>query len=264
MLRECIEWLLCPGSRVGRTLGLDREAVAIAARYRRRRADWAPHLAATRAAVLESAGACAERGTALILGSGACLDVPVAELAERFARVVLVDALHPRSAKRLAKALGNVRLVEADITGLTGKARAGRGGLPDVPVPDLTFGWKPDFTASVNLASQLPIPLSRLLDVRLDATAYARLGRAVVESHVRALSRLPGRVCLICDLTWEKVTGATVAEVRDALVGAVLPPPDRTWIWTIAPRPEESLAYDRQNRVGAWLDFASARPGRQP
>jgi hypothetical protein len=264
MLRECIEWLLAPGSREGRTLGLDREAVAIAARYRRRHAAWDPHLSATRSAILEAAATCPGRGTALLLGSGACLDVPLAELAARFSRVVLADALHPRSARRLARSLGNVRLVEADLTGLgRAAARVGKGKdvLPDpLPVPDLSLGRDPDFTASVNLASQLPLPLARLLGSRLDAASLDRLARQVIEAHFRALARLSGRVCLVCDLAWEKVDAGVVMETRDALEGARLPPPDRTWTWSIAPRPEESFSYDRQNRVGAWLDFTGPRP----
>lgn len=262
MLRELFDLLCSPGSRLARGLGLDREAVAIAARHRRRHADWAPHLAATRAAVLEAAAACPGRGTALVLGSGPCLDVPVAALATRFSRVVLVDAHHPRPARRLAKALGNVRLVAADVTGLTGAVRAARRGTGElpcpVPVPDLRFGLEPDFTASVNLASQLSLPLVRTLGRRLDEAALADLGRAVIAAHFEALARQPGRVCLVCDLVWEKTDGAAVIAADDALEGVALPAPDRAWIWRIAPRPEESFAYDRQNRVGAWLDFAGA------
>lgn len=267
MLRELFDLLWSPGTRLARSLGLDREAVAIAARYRRRGEAWAPHLAATREAVLAAAGAGPGRGTAVILGSGACLDVPVAELAGMFARVVLVDAHHPRAARRLAKACGNVRLVAADVTGLAGRVRTARRGrgepLGPAPAPSLCFGREPDFTASVNLASQLPLSLAKALGRRLDAAALAALGRGVVAAHFEALARLPGRVCLVCDLAWEKTDGGAVIETEDALAGVALPDPDRTWTWRIAPRPEESFSYDRQNRVGAWLDFSRAWSGRR-
>jgi len=175
MLRELFEWLLSRGTGPGRRLGLDREAVSIAARHRRQSEAWEPHLAATRQCLLDAAAACPQGGTALVLGSGACLDVPLSALAARFDTVVLADAHHPRPARRLARAFPNVRLMPVDLTGLAGPAGqvARHGGtLPrPLPIPDLSLGLRPDLTVSVNLASQLPIPLLRLLGSRLDETA---------------------------------------------------------------------------------------------
>lgn len=262
MLRELFEWWLSGGSRLARSLGQDREAVAIAARYRRCREAWEPHLAATRSLVLEAARACPGRDTVLVLGSGPCLDVPVAELANLFRTVVLADAHHPWPAKALARRHANVRLVVADLTGLVGPLRAlGRRGTapPDpLPRPDLALGLIPDLTASVNLASQLPIPLERLAGGRLDAAALGALGTGVVEAHFEALCRLPGRVCLCCDAAWERLAQGRVTDRRDALAGARRPPPERSWYWDIAPRPEESHSHDRRNLVHGWLDFAAA------
>jgi len=262
MLRELFEWLTCPGTGPGRTLGLDREAVAIAARYRRQRAAWAPHLAASRQAILDAAAACPGRGTALVLGSGACLDVPVAELAARFATVVLADAHQPRPARRLAKRHPNVRLVTADLTGLAETARRVRrrgGTLPEpLPTPDVRLGTRPDLTVSVNLASQLPLAVLRLLGSRLEEAAQDRLAREIIEAHFAALARLPGRVCVVCDARWERVEKGRITAVTDALYGARPPAPERTWTWNIAPRPEESPSSDRRNQVWAWLDFTAA------
>ena len=262
MLRELFELCLCRGSRLARSLGQDREAVAIDARYRRCRKAWAPHLEATKALVLEAARACPVRDTALILGSGPCLDVPLAELAALFRLVVLVDAHHPRPARALARGHANVRLIEADLTGLAGqvrKAARGKASLPAPwPVPDLAFGLAPDLTASVNLASQLPIPLARLAGKGLDQTALDALGAGVVQAHFEALARLPGRVCLCCDVVWECLGNDGITDSHDALCGARRPPPERTWLWDIAPRPEESFSHDRRNRVHGWLDFAAA------
>lgn len=266
MLRELFEWLRDRGTGPGRALGLDREAVAIAARYRRQRAAWQPHLAASRQAILDATAACPGHGTALILGSGACLDVPVAELASRFATVVLADIHQPHPARRLARAHANVRLVTADLTGLAGAALQTKrhgGSLPrPLPVPDLRLGTTPDLTVSANLASQLPLPVLRALAARLGENEKARLGRAIIEAHFAALARLPGRVCLVCDTCWQRVENGRVTGTTDALSGASRPAPDRTWVWDIAPRPEESPSSDRRNQVGAWLDFtaAAARP----
>lgn len=266
MLRELFSLWRDRGSRLARSLGQDREAVSIDARHRRCREAWEPHLQATRALILDAADTAPGRGLAVALGSGACLDVPVAELAERFAQVVLVDAHHPRAARELAKRLGNVRLVTADATGLAQAARDAakrRGRLPcPVPLPDPLPGLRPDFTASVNLASQLPIPFYTILGRRADDAPGQTFLRGLVTAHFDWLAGLPGRVCLACDTAWERADGPEVLERRDALEGVALPPPDRTWLWRIAPRPEESAAYDRQNRVAGFLDFAAAWNGR--
>ena len=65
---------------------------------------------------------------ALVLGSGGLLDVPLEELSRRFGEVWLVDMVHPWRARLWARRLGNVRLIEHDITE---RLEAGR----DAPVP---------------------------------------------------------------------------------------------------------------------------------
>jgi len=262
MLRELCALLLSRASGTAKRLGHDREAVSIAARYRRCRAAWTPHLEATKALVLEAAEACPRREVALVLGSGLCLDVPVEALAARFATVVLVDAHQPRSTRARVRSLPNVRLVEADLTGLARAAietvRGKKASLPDVPLPDLACGVRPDLTASVNLASQLPLPLAKLLGRRFPEAQRTRLGARIVEAHFAALARLPGRVCLACDVAWERIEEGKVVDNRDALSGARRPRPERVWTWDIAPRPEESFSHDRRNLVHGWLDFAVA------
>jgi hypothetical protein len=212
--------------------------------------------------VLEAAAACPRRDTALVLGSGLCLDVPLAALVELFATVVLVDAHQPRATRVLARSWPHVRLVEADLTGLARAAvqaaRVKSAPLPDVPLPDLGCGLRPDFTASVNLASQLAIPFAKLLGGRFSGAELEGLGGKLVEAHFEALARLPGRVCLACDVAWERIEEGKVVASRDALAGARRPRPERVWTWDIAPRPEESFSHDRRNLVHGWLDFAAA------
>lgn len=264
MLWECITLLCDRGSRQARRFGHDREAVAIAARHRRCRAAWAPHLEAVKALVLAAADAAPGKETAVILGSGLCLDVPVGELCQRFGRVFLVDAHHPRPARKVARQHRNLRLITADVTGMgESVARAARAGrpLPD-PVfpPDPLPGLRPDLTVSLNLASQLPIPFYKVLGGRVATDALKRFGRRLIEAHFAWLEGLPGRVGLVCDRLWERVDGdGVVVESRDALEGAQPPPPDRTWVWDIAPRPEESHCYDRRNQVWGYLDFSAAQ-----
>jgi hypothetical protein len=263
MLRELLTLLRDRGAGLAGWYGHDREAARIAARHRRCRAAWRPHLEAVKALVLEAADAAPARGTAVILGSGPCLDVPVAGLCDRFRRVVLVDAHHPRPARALAGKYANLRLVSADVTGMGHAARQAvraKARLPHpVPVPGPLPGIEPDFTASLNLASQLPIPFYKTLGGRVDEEELERFCRGLIEAHFAWMDGLPGRTCLVCDTAWERVSGDRLLETCDALEGVVPPPPDREWTWDIAPRPEESFAYDRRNRVWGYLDFRAAR-----
>lgn len=263
MLRTLFTLLRDRGARLARRYGHDREAARIAARHGRCRAAWRPHLEAVKALVLEAADAAPGRGTAVILGSGPCLDVPVDGLCARFREVLLVDAHHPRPARALAKKHANLRLVTADVTGMAETALAAiraKAPLPHpVPAPDPLPGLRPDFTASLNLASQLPIPFYKALGGQADEAGLERFCRGLIEAHFAWLEGLPGRVCLVCDRYWDRMDGEKVLETTDALEEIQAPPPDRTWTWDIAPRPEESYSYDRRNRVWGYLDFVAAR-----
>lgn len=263
MLRELLHLLRNRGAGLAKWYGHDREAARIAARHRRCKTAWRPHLEAVKALVLEAAEAVPARGTAVIVGSGPCLDVPVAELCARFRQVVLVDAHHPRPARVLTRKHANLRLVTADVTGMGQAAKLAvrtKAPLPHpVPVPGPLPDIEPDFTASLNLASQLPIPFYKALGGRVDEEALERFCRSLIEAHFDWMERLPGRTCLVCDRSWERLRGEELLETHDALEGVVPPPPDREWLWNIAPRPEESFSYDRRNRVWGYLDFGAAR-----
>src|SRR5579871_6065867 len=95
MFAELIEYAITPCPRYARRMGYLYEAVAIRARAARCRAAWAPHQERTRALLRRSLARCPRRRKAVVLGSGACLDVPLAELAAAFGEVVLVDVVHP-------------------------------------------------------------------------------------------------------------------------------------------------------------------------
>ena len=81
MFAELIEWLTTPCPSTARRLGYLREAIAIRARHRRHRENWRPHLDATRAFVERAAAIPPRKRTAVLLGSGALIDVPIDALA---------------------------------------------------------------------------------------------------------------------------------------------------------------------------------------
>ncbi|WP_375463604.1 hypothetical protein [uncultured Methylobacterium sp.] len=254
-----VEWALYLGTPAPanlRRLGYLRESVSLHARSRRCRAAWAPHLAAARAVVRASIADLERRERAVILGSGLLDDVPLADLAATFARVVLVDAVHPWPARRQVRRHANVGLATADLGG-TARWLLGRGPIAADPLAEFCAGA--DYVLSANLLSQLPIlPIDRF-----EARGLAvppGLGRSIVAGHLAALDRLTGRVCLITDIEErEEDRAGTVTERLDLMHGTVLPETVHAWDWALAPFGE--AARDRRliHRVRAYPDWAAAR-----
>ena len=99
MLRELLAWLVTPAGGYSRRMGYAREGVAIEARYRRCRRDWQDHLIQCRTVIAAQAQKTKGEGVAVVLGSGALLDVPLRELSRQFGAVYLLDLFHPLSAR---------------------------------------------------------------------------------------------------------------------------------------------------------------------
>jgi hypothetical protein len=225
MLAEALAWLFTPASWHARHSGYLSESIAIVARHRRCRLAWAPHLAASRRALLASAQCCRSRRIALLLGSGPLLDVPLAELSDLFEEVWLVDVVHPWPARRQARRHANVRLIEHDVTegGLDWSARlAGQNKI--------------DWIASVNLLSQLP--------------PSGPDGRGAMRAHLASLRRLDAHLCVLADQ--EQVTldkGGRVVERED--FQSLLRNWTRLgeWRWDVAPPGELGGGLSRYHRI---------------
>lgn len=239
MLAEALAWLFTPASTLARRTGHLSESIAIMARERRCRMAWAPHLAASRKALLASARRPSLRRVALVLGSGPLLDVPLAELSRLFEEVWLVDMVHPWRARRRARRYGNVRLIGHDITErLTGRI------CPIRFLDDEHIDW----VASVNLLSQLPGP----------AIDGMQADQAMAE-HLEYLARFRVPVCLLADL--EQVTldaGGAVTEVAD--FEPLLSGWRRLseWRWDVAPAGELGGGRYRYHRVAVLVPAEQA------
>jgi len=252
MLAELVEYLLTPCPAPARKLGYLTEAVAIRARHRRCRAAWQSHLEHSRAAILEAATACQCKQSALVLGSGALLDVPVEQLSRMFERVVLADVVHPLSARWCVRRLVNVSLLTLDVTG-TLAALANGTDIPDcapLDLGDLIQREAPDLIVSANILSQLPLlPLRRLEAAGLHSPRELEaFASRLMEEHVGLLQYSPGTGCLITDIRWHGTSG-----IVNPLRGVELPQPVRTWTWNVAPRPEISPDCDVLHEVGLFL-----------
>ena len=247
MLLELCEYLLTPAPALARASGLLKEAVAIRARHARCRQAWAPHLERCRAFILRCARLVPQGGTAVVLGSGALLDVPVTALAEQFAHVVLVDMVHPLGARWRVRGLRNVRLAHHDVGGALAPALAGR--QPDEQelrgFGAVLQAAAPAFVVSVNILSQLPLLPQELLG----RAAPTDLGARMVRAHLDLLAACGAPTCLITD-----TFRSDGSQNADLLHGVPLPAPALdTWTWDIAPRPEVAPDRDHRHQVTGML-----------
>lgn len=260
MLAELLTSLLTPFPRIPRRMGHLAEQIAIRARERRVRAAWAPHLAASRAAMLAAAGRCPGRGRCVVVGAGLCLDVPLAELAARFAEVVLLDV---GFLERGGPA--NVRRIAWDATGCLEAWHADPRMDVDeaLALAERDPGWPsglgdPDLTVSANIISQLDLlPAPWLARRRWRPDDFAeRLGTVLARTHLRWLRARPGTRALIGDLAATLIpadgTSPTTRPLPPSQLG--LRDPDQGWDWDIAPIPEWNRREHLRHRVGAWID----------
>lgn len=263
MLFEVLRYLCTPCPRQVRALGHLSGLISLDARHRRCRRAWAPHLERCRALMLDAARDCSPRRTALVVGSGLLLDVPLEELSGLFEQVILCDVLHLPAIRRRARRLPNVDLAARDLTDLGERVwadlRADRA--PDLAVPAPTHFLDRrdlDLVVSDNLLSQLPLPFLERVGRRFpgfDAGELEDFARRIVEAHLAWLGGFRARVCLIADVERRKLRGGTVLECEDPLFGAALPEPERAWDWDIAPRPELWPDADARHRVWGYSDF---------
>ncbi|MBI2513969.1 MAG: hypothetical protein HYV96_18515 [Opitutae bacterium] len=267
MFAALLRRLRTDSPRWARNLGLVREHFAIATRHARVRAEWAPHLRASREAILAAAVRCARRERALVIGAGDCLDVPVAELAEQFAQVTLADIVVSATAKDFAKRFpGRVRCVQWDATGALARLAVLRDALaaPDVPKlfaeadPGPPPGGEPDFVVSANCLSQLGlVPAHSLPAAEKDKGLPDRCAKVAARRHLDWLAerRTAVRVLLVdaarLDLAPD---GVTIQKTETLYTRFGLRPPDRTWRWNLAPIPEWSADFHRVHDVGVWID----------
>ncbi|MBK9989674.1 MAG: hypothetical protein IPP19_02775 [Verrucomicrobia bacterium] len=265
MLRELIDALRTKCAPGARALGLAYEAAAIAARHRRVGKSWAPHIAASHQVILRGAARCRKHERVLVIGAGACFDVPVAELAAQFSEVILADVAVSAVARRWQRRLpGRVRAIAWDATGVLASLAEGRRTLTANAAVELFAGSDPgvppggdaDLVVSANCLSQLGlIPADQLVAAEADDELPARCAIAAARRHIAWLAARPGVRVLISDVTRLDIApdGRELAR-RTIFKGLELRAPDQSWRWDLAPIPEWSREWHRVHEVSAWID----------
>jgi len=232
MLTEALLYVVTPCPGWARQAGYLRESIAIGARHRRRRKDWADHLTNTKNAVLHAAGLCGKKRRAVVMGSGHGFDLPLEALASTFGRVDLVDTVHPLTMRLRAGRRRGVSLIEADVTGIDG--------------PRPAFPADTDLIVSLNLVSQLGVAPG------IDAAERDKLRRR----HMTETLSLGCVACIVGDVERrESRRGADGpdAEAIDWPAPDGLPNPRETreWRWPVAPFGEVAADIDISTTVRA-------------
>jgi hypothetical protein len=264
VILEALEFLLTPCSRAARGMGYLGEVMGIRSRHRRCRRAWRPHLERTCALLLEAMGRCRSRRKAVILGSGPLYDVPLEELAAGFSEVLLVDLVHPLSARWRRRRLRNVRAVTADVTGtIDAIYRTARTPGTPLPPPQPTLfveDAEVDLLASVNLLSQLPfIPSEYLSAAGYPPAQIDAFAAQLIRSHLAYLEQFAAMTVLVTDfevLTLDR--DGKWLERSDLLYRVRLPYRGESWIWDLAPRPESHPVFSYSRRVLGVLDVGHA------
>ena len=252
----------CPPA--GRQLGLLREHEDIAKRHARVRAAWASHLAASKQVIMEVAERCPQRRRVLVIGAGDCLDVPVAELAERFAEVVLADIVTSAEVRRWERKLpGRVSGVNWDASGALATLAAVRESVAAHEAPEIFAradpgpppGGEPDFIVSANCISQLGLVPGHSLPAHdQDKGLPERCAKAAARRHLAWLAQRAGVRLLLADVARLDIGPDGRQLKKETLHERFgLPKPDRTWRWDLAPIPEWSPDFHRVHEVGAWI-----------
>ncbi len=257
MITEFITSLLTPAPKWSKRMGFLNEAIAIEARARRCREAWKPHQQKTKEAILDAVKACDQTRTIIVVGSGACLDIPITALAGIFERVMLVDIIHPLNSKM--HGFKHVVHITLDITGQMEALYHNPKCLPEFYAPNFYHDLSNiDFVLSLNLASQLPIlPIKYLAQkTSLDENELNQFARNLIKSHFVWLSGFKCSAALICDKSWEILDlSGKVIETDDPLYGLI--PKENTWewYWNVAPIHENGNGFLHRNRVGYWSNF---------
>ncbi|MEI7456856.1 MAG: hypothetical protein WCK93_09015 [Nitrosomonadales bacterium] len=257
MLSEWLTYLAADCSDFSRKSGYLRESIGTRSRYRRCKNAWQSHLENSRSALLESINACSSHRTALVLGSGVLLDIPLAELAARFENVWLVDLVHLPEVRRAVRRYANVRCIEHDVTGFREQSATLLESRLDLPDPvQFLDELRIDWVASVNLLSQLPLLPQDWLRAHFPSIDEQKLeawGDRIMQQHLDYLAAFSVPVCLLTDYvqtSYEKsgeILSVVDFSTRVRFAGTLL----KTWRWDVAPPGEISGGTGRFHLVAS-------------
>jgi len=190
-----------------------------------------------------------------VLGSGWLLELPLAEMIERTKKVCLIDIIHPPGIISQAGSLGNVELIEEDVTGgLIEEVwqKAGRysffkkmKSLDEIVIPEYKPFTDPGMVLSLNILTQLEILLIAFIKKRsvIKDEEFNRFRREIQKKHIDFLRK--HRSVLISDYS-EVFTDKSGINTTIPTMVTDLPPAlfNDKWTWKF----EQTGAYRYNSR----------------
>jgi hypothetical protein len=202
---------------------------------------WDSHLARCRDFILKAIEL-VKPSVITVLGSGWLMELPLAEMAEKTGKIVLIDIVHPPEVAEQTKKLQNVEVSEEDVSGgLIEEVwkKAGRKtifnrltSLETIVIPEYKPVGDPGLVISLNILTQLEILPEKLLRKKSKATDedFIDFKKEIQERHLGFLMKYPS--ILISDIV-EVVFDSTGARTEKNTLLAEIPEArmKEEWIW---------------------------------
>ncbi len=251
---EFIEYLRTRSGKVAREWGYAYQNVSLKFRSKRCSAAWQGHLGQCHMLVRQELQRVKPK-TIMVIGSGLLLEIPIAELLAKAEKIYLVDLVHDRNIRALAKRHPQIELVEKDVSCLLQNLKKGQGPfqLKNIPWEHLS-SWdlpKVDWVISANLLSQIPLMISE--SIPMTHSTYQDFARRVRDQHIDRLIQQGDEVLLFADFETRYVdhnqnrlkTESYNVNLRDLEFL-------REWIWEVSPYGETSKDYKVEMLVKAY------------
>lgn len=220
-------WTTFAPDRV-RKYGYLQRLIALEFREARCRDVWTTHVEKTKALIVKAADLVPRQRTAVIVGSGLLIEIPMQELCDRFERIYLVDIFHMPAVRERAKRYFNAKLLTGDVTGIFHMMKDGHapGPLRPAPSPRIPHLAEADLIVSCNCLTQLAGPFN---DMFRTTRGFAdkdcdMLSAQVMDEHVQAIATKATSVSvLITDTERFAMQGDKVVSRTELLKGVRLP-----------------------------------------
>lgn len=252
MIKEAIQFITTtPALPYAKKRGYLFEAIAMESRHRRCFSQWQHHYQKCQQAILKATEFCKQKRIIVIMGAGSLNDIPLSTLSQQFEKVILVDLIFLKQARKKASTFSNVFLQEADVSNRL--SALFEGNLTH----DFSQEWRlpaeTDCVVSLNLVTQLPlIPVRWLMQhFGLDETDADQLGKTMIQSHLNLLESVQSVRCLIADrqISEYDASGELVDQF-DPAWDVPLPKVADDWEWQMIPLEESKQHTAQINQVG--------------
>lgn len=258
MILELIEYFFTPASPLAKKFGYRHEAVALRARAERQQRAWQSHIRNCYQQIddiFQRSHLAGERlRSVMILGSGPLSEISPIIFSAEVERILLVDLVHNRAIRKLAKSDPRIELLELDLSGalsMVGEKEFSIEKLPSVDLPPV------DLCVSANILSQLPLPLVKYAQVqKADADFMEQrqqIETEVCQAHWQLLLQQKakgGRVLFWADTQKSYFSAAGQLILQESSLGKFkLPAVKRQWDWQIAPLGEISKEFSLVMKV---------------